>query len=106
MSFTCETRDSHSIAWKSKEYIGDGDSFQLIFTSTEHEGLNKTHGSSSATLDRNEEENGQKVLESTLTVSVKSSASNVTCVNYGSNNMTTRGFNILCKCPLRSCNTV
>ena len=84
--FTCTTKGSSVLTWRSGEYIGD----QIVISSEFHnEGYTRTSTSTPstvATLTRNYVDNDVRVLESTLHIIASPTfrSSSVTCVSADS----------------------
>ena len=95
--FTCKTRGSGAIAWRSEDYIGGGNA-QLILSSD----VTTTSSASNTTamLTREYNDDGELVLESTLRIIASSTfpTSSVTCVNVLENRVVVVNFAILGKC--------
>lgn len=101
VKFTCVTTGSTVLIWRSNDFIGADDTDQFLFISNrDGEGLTRRIRDSVATLTRNEIVNGQRVLESTLHITVMSSTPNtsVTCVNVDDDSNVTKYFTVPCKC--------
>ena len=91
--FTCTTIGSGALAWRSKEYIGpNGEQLRLSLLGT----TSSLNSYAIATLDGNYEENGQRVLESTLTIIVQGNiaSASVTCYSLGTDESNTISFHL------------
>ena len=103
VTFTCESLGSSAIAWRSELFIGAGNTAQLIFSFDVDSPGNTRQGIDSttvATLTRNEDLNGARLLESTLRVRAPDSSSTpltVTCVHLDNDVDTSVTFSVLCK---------
>ena len=75
---TCQTRGSLIISWRSAEYIGLN---PLEFSNNRIEGDEESASGTVATLTRNVIENGERILESQLRITVDSSvlSPTITC---------------------------
>ena len=97
LTFSCETQDSHVLAWESSQFIGDGS--QIQFASFESIGTTKRSEVNSpveAMLTRKEVRNGVQVLASNLTLPVSLASSlkqyMIVCVNTG---LETRNMSVI-----------
>ena len=99
VEFTCVTTGSTGLIWRSNDFIGAGSTTQLAFSDGDSEGVTRNLLNSVATLTRNEEVNGERVLESTLRITVSSStpSTSVTCVRFDGNTAVTKYFTVLSK---------
>ena len=90
-TFTCETRDSDTLAWESEQYIGTGGFTLSFFSLVSQPGLMKQSAINpnvTARLMINEERNGVRVLKSELYVVVSPHILSdiqhlITCINVG-----------------------
>ena len=82
--FTCETRGSIIITWRSVEYIGAN---RLQFSDGRVVGNEESAGATVANLTRNVVENGERVLESQLRITVGSTISSpsISCARDSGN---------------------
>lgn len=85
IKFVCITRNSSTLVWKSKEYLGNGELITFIlldWQGTRYESLNNPD--SSAILDSISTVNGSIDITSTFSIVVSSDLSDiqmVTCIN-------------------------
>ena len=96
--FTCETRGSSIIAWKSEEFIGSGGA-QTQFIQTQNNGSERWYGDTVATLVDNRIEGGIRLLVSTLRITAMSMYPNpsVTCIHTDDGNWNTTTFRVIGK---------
>ena len=100
VTFTCETRGSSAIAWRSEQFIGVGSTAQLIFSDVDNPGSLQMASTTVAMLTKNQLVNGVRLLESTLRIRVPASLTtspSVTCVHLVNNMNSTINFTIRCK---------
>ena len=94
MTFTCTTRGSPILAWRSDEYIGH--SVQFEFLSTDPQGYTRHNQYVNATLISVAQDDGVTVMNSTLRIqaSSKFSRSSVSCDNVGHGTRRTTSFRV------------
>ena len=103
--FECETRGSSSLAWMSDEYIGSGGADLQFIHSSPVGTMKKSalHPNVFAILTANKLENGVRVLNCVLNISLPSDMNvsaivghrqSVTCVNRGLSRSTTANLRI------------
>ena len=99
VTFTCVTRRSGGIAWTSDTYIGPNGA-QLVFeTDFSSPGDTRTSESTVATLIREQEDQGETVLESTLSINPlpNPQIASVTCIHTASGQRDNVTFQVIGK---------
>ena len=99
VTFTCVTRGSGGIAWTSDTYIGPNGA-QLVFeTDFSSPGDTRTSESTVATLIREQEDQGETVLESTLSINPLPTPqiASVTCIHTTSGQRDNVTFQVIGK---------
>jgi hypothetical protein len=99
ISFTCVTRESGGIAWTSDTYVGPNN-FQLRFDDFNSQGSVRTSASNVDTVARltsNREDQGVRVLESTLSIVLLSDpqTASVTCIHTASGQRNVTNFQVI-----------
>ena len=106
VNFTCRTRGSNTLAWRSQEYIGqNGEELTISRLGT----TSSLNSYAVATVTNTYIENDQRVLESNLTIIVQGNIPNasVTCSSIGTGESNMISFNLASKCDgviLYTCN--
>ena len=100
VAFTCVTRGSGGIAWTSDAYIGTNGfqlRFEADFDSPGDIQTSSSNGDTVATLTREQEDQGETVLESTLSINPLLNPQNasVTCVHTTSDQRDTITFQVI-----------
>lgn len=96
VNFTCRTTGSNTLAWRSREYIGqNGEQLSLSPLGT----TSSLNSYAVATVTNTYVENGQRVLESNLTIIVQGNipTASVTCVSLGTGESDMTSFNLTSK---------
>ena len=100
VNFTCTTIGSNTLAWSSPEYIGqNGEQLSLSPLGT----ISSLNSYAVATVTNTcLLENGQRVLESNLTIIVQGNipSASVTCSSIGSGESSMTSFHLASKCVL------
>ena len=102
VTFTCVTRESGGISWTSDAYIGPNGA-QLIFEAEfDNPGdvrVSASNANTVATLTREQEDQGETVLESTLSINPLPDprTASVTCVHIDSGQRNTITFQVIGK---------
>ena len=100
VNFTCTTIGSNTLAWSSPEYIGqNGEQLSLSPLGT----ASSLNSYAVATVTNTRLlENGQRVLESNLTIIVQGNipSASVTCSSIGSGESSMTSFHLASKCVL------
>ena len=99
ITFTCVTRGSGGIAWTSDTYVGPN-GFQLRFENFNSPGDIRTstfNADTVATLTREQEDQGETVRESTLSINPLSDPQNasVTCIHSASGQRDSTTFQVI-----------